>query len=64
MLKIKIEELQALLNYLQRKPYVETAGLIAMIQKLEPVDKKEEPVDKKEKPLILTNEVKDKKLVM
>jgi len=49
MLKIKIEELQALLNYLQRKPYVETAALIAMIQKLEPVDKKEEIKDKSKK---------------
>ena len=38
MFKISIQELQALLNYLQKKPYIETATLIAMIQKLEKME--------------------------
>ena len=38
MFKISIQELQALLNYLQKKPYIETAALIAMIQKLEKME--------------------------
>ena len=38
MFKISIQELQALLNYLQKKPYIETASLIAMIQKLEKME--------------------------
>jgi len=38
MFKIKIEELQALLNYLQKKPYIEVATLIATIQKLEKIE--------------------------
>ena len=38
MFKIKIEELQVLLNYLQKKPYIETASLIAMIQKLDKIE--------------------------
>jgi len=57
MFKISIQELQALLNYLQKKPYIETAALIAMIQKLESMDKKIESVDKKK-------EDKPRKLVM
>tara|TARA_R110002096_G_scaffold16579_3_gene56692 strand:- start:1150 stop:1302 length:153 start_codon:yes stop_codon:yes gene_type:complete len=47
MFKIKIEELQTLLNYLQKKPYVETAVLIAMIQKLEKIEEKEKDKSKK-----------------
>ena len=38
MFKIKIEELQVLLNYLQKKPFIETASLIAMIQKLDKIE--------------------------
>ena len=38
MFKIKIEELQVLLNYLQKKPYIETASLIAMLSKLEKIE--------------------------
>jgi len=40
MFKISIQELQTLLNYLQKKPYVETVALIAMIQKLQPLEEK------------------------
>jgi len=39
MFKISTPELQVLLNYLQKKPYVETVALIAMIQKLQPLEK-------------------------
>jgi len=47
MFKISIQELQTLLNYLQKKPYVETVALIAMIQKLQPLEKKEEKKEEK-----------------
>ena len=40
MFKISPPELQVLLNYLQKKPYVETVALIAMIQKLQPLEEK------------------------
>jgi len=40
MFKISTPELQVLLNYLQKKPYVETVALIAMIQKLQPLEEK------------------------
>ena len=40
MFKISTPELQDLLNNLQKKPYVETVALIAMIQKLQPLEEK------------------------
>ena len=40
MFKISTPELQVLLNYLQKKPYVETVALIAMMQKLQPLEEK------------------------
>ena len=40
MFKISTPELQVFLNYLQKKPYVETVALIAMIQKLQPLEEK------------------------
>jgi len=42
MFKISIEELQTLLNYLQRKPYIEVIALIPMIQKLQRLEKEKE----------------------
>jgi len=50
MFKIKIEELQVLLNYLQKKPFIETASLIAMIQKLDKIEDKKEENKKEDKP--------------
>ena len=50
MFKIKIEELQVLLNYLQKKPFIETASLIAMLSKLEKIENKKEENKKEDKP--------------
>jgi len=50
MFKIKIEELQVLLNYLQKKPFIETASLIAMLSKLEKIEDKKEENKKEDKP--------------
>ena len=42
MFKISGEQKKELLKYLAKRPYIEVAGLVAMIASLEPVKKKEE----------------------
>ena len=44
MFKISQEQKKELLKYLAKRPYIEVAGLVAMIASLEPV--KLEPVKK------------------
>ncbi len=47
-LKIKQEEAQALVNYLQEQPFKDVAGLIQMLIKLQPVEENK-PVEEKVK---------------
>ena len=42
MFKISEENKKELLKYLAKRPYIEVAGLVAMIASLEPVKTKEE----------------------
>ena len=41
MFGISQEQKKELLKYLAKRPYIEVAGLVAMIASLEPVNKKE-----------------------
>ena len=41
MFKISQEQKKELLKYLAKRPYIEVAGLVAMIASLEPVKPKE-----------------------
>ena len=41
MFKISDEQKKELLKYLAKRPYIEVAGLVAMIASLEPVEDKE-----------------------
>ena len=42
MFKISDEQKKELLKYLAKRPYIEVAGLVAMIPRFKPVMKKEE----------------------
>ena len=50
MFEISQEQKKELLKYLAKRPYIEVAGLVAMIASLEPVKNKAKENNGKDKP--------------
>ena len=49
MFRISQEQKKELLKYLSKRPYIEVAGLVAMIASLEPVKKEDKEKNGKDK---------------